>query len=44
MRFVKILIDIKIWHLKPYKMKGDIGDHVVSEFGFLCFKLVIVWE
>ncbi len=44
MKFIKILIDIKLWHLKPYKIKGKIGEHLVSERGFLCFKFVIVYK
>jgi hypothetical protein len=41
MKYYKILIDLKLWHLKPYKFKHDIGNRKYQEYGFLCFKLVI---
>ena len=41
MKHYKILIDLKLWHLKPYKFIHEVGMKKYQEYGFLCFKLVI---
>jgi hypothetical protein len=40
-KYYKILINLIIWHLKPYKYIQIIGIKEYIEYGFLCFKLVI---
>ena len=44
MRYIKILINISLWHLKPYHLKGNIDSSLITEFGWLCFKLIITWN
>jgi hypothetical protein len=41
MKYYKILIDLTLWHLKPYKFSHEVGKKKYIEYGFLCFKLVI---
>jgi len=41
MKYCKILINLSIWHLKPYKLKQVLSDNKLIEYGFLCFKLII---
>jgi hypothetical protein len=41
MKYCKILIDVKLWHLKPYKFIHEIGNRKYIEYGFLCFKLLL---
>ena len=41
MKYYKILIDLRLWHLKPYVYKHEVGNRKYVEYGFLCFKLVI---
>jgi hypothetical protein len=42
MKYYKILINITIWHLKPYKIKHmNISNSDVIEYGFLCFKFIM---
>lgn len=40
-KFCKILINITLWHLRPYKVKQFVNNTHLVEYGFLCFKLVI---
>ncbi len=44
MEYVKILVNITIWHLKPYWVRYKVSGNNLSEFGFLCFKLIITWK
>jgi hypothetical protein len=45
MKYLKILVDVRIWHLKPYTIKEKtISGCNISESGFLCFKLIITWK
>lgn len=44
MKYIKILIYPSIWHIKPYKIKHVILGGVQTEYGFLCFKLVITLQ
>jgi hypothetical protein len=49
MKYLKILIDLRLWHLIPYKMpmeEFEAKNNKVkfTEFGFLCFKLIIIWK
>jgi hypothetical protein len=41
MKYCKILINLTIWHLKPYKLKQLLCGANLTEYGFLCFKLII---
>lgn len=41
MKYCKILINLGIWHLKPYKIIHTISKDDLTEYGFLCFKLII---
>jgi hypothetical protein len=41
MKYYKILIDLRLWHLKPYAYKHEVGNRKYVEYGFLCFKLII---
>lgn len=40
MKYCKILVNITMWHLIPYKLdlRPTAG---IIEYGFLCFKLII---
>ena len=45
MRYLKINIDLRIWHLIPYHLKEQvICDNRITEFGWLCFKLIVTWK
>lgn len=45
MKYIKIIVDLHIWHLKPYHLKErNISDNRITEFGLLCFKLIITWK
>lgn len=45
MKYLKILIDVRLWHLIPYHLKErNISDNLITEFGWLCFKLIITWH
>lgn len=42
MKYYKILINITIWHLRPYKINHEnVNGSKIIEYGFLCFKFVI---
>jgi hypothetical protein len=44
MKYCKILIYLNIWHLKPYKIEHTISENKLTEYGFLCFKLILTNE
>jgi len=44
MRYVKILVNPWLWHLIPYKLKINPQGEILTEFGWLCFKLIITWR
>ena len=44
MKYSKILIDLKLWHLIPYKIERVIQDMNLIEYGFLYFRLVNSYE
>lgn len=37
MKYCKILIELKIWHLIPYRIKPEIQGIKLIEFGFFVF-------
>ena len=49
MKYLKILIDLRLWHLIPYKMPMEEleargGRVKFTEVGWLCFKLIVTWR
>ncbi len=44
MKYCKILINLTIWHLKPYRIEHFISKDYLVEYGFLCIKLLITYD
>lgn len=38
--YYKILIDLRLWHLKPYCILRSIQNVKIYEYGFLCLKFI----
>jgi hypothetical protein len=41
MKYCKLLINLTLWHLKPYEVRHFIQNTHITEYGFLCFKLIL---
>lgn len=45
MKYLKILIDLKLWHLIPYRIEYQkLSNNHLTEFGWLCLKIIITWK
>jgi hypothetical protein len=41
MKYYKVMVDLTIWHLRPFKNNHTVQNKNYIEYGFLCFRLVI---
>lgn len=41
MKYYKVLVNLTLWHLRPYKYKWKVAEKEYIEYGFLCFKYVV---
>lgn len=41
MKHHKILIDLRTWHITPYKLTFLVEGKSYTDYGFLCFRYII---
>lgn len=43
-KYLKVVIDLTVWHLKPFKFNEKVSENNLTIFGFMCFKLIVTWK